>query len=427
MDLSWPPGFSVNAGIPSDEYLNLPYKMRLPTLDTMAERVASLQPGSFMFKTDLSRGYKQLRLDPGAWPLMGFSFQNKYCFDTSPPFGLRSAAGMMQRTTEAVAYVVGKEGIKVFPYIDDMGGAEQTLEKATFGYNKLKGTLNDLGLEEAQEKASPPSTSMVWLGVHFDTVKQIMRLPEEKVKEVLDEVHMWQYKNTASRVQLQSLLGKLNFVCKTCKPARIFMNRILNLVRATYPEKQVQLDLEFKQDLAFFRTFLPQYNGIHVVKKVMANERLSLEVDACLEGCGGLCDCEMYGRLFPKEVVRAGHHISRLEMLNVVIACKLWSSRWAGKYVVIKCDNEATCSVLQTGRARDQFMQRCAREIWLLMSTGDFEINAVHVPGKNMNRADALSRRHTGENYKKIVRDLKRQGMKEIGVYDKMFELCALI
>ena len=136
MDLSWPPGFSVKAGIPYDEYLNLPYKMRLPTIDTMAECVASLQPGSFMFKTDLSRGYKELRLDPGAWPLMGFSFQNKYYFDTSPPFGLRSAAGMMQRTTEAVAYVVGKEGIKVFPYIDDMGGVEQTLEKTTFGYNK---------------------------------------------------------------------------------------------------------------------------------------------------------------------------------------------------------------------------------------------------------------------------------------------------
>ena len=94
---------------------------------------------------------------------------------------------------------------------------------------------------------------------------------------------------------------------------------------------------------------------------------------------------------------------------------------------MIKCDNEPTCSVLQTGCARDQFMQRCAREIWLLMSTGDFEINAVHVAGKNMNRADALSCRHTGENYTKIVSDLKQQGMKEIGVYDKMFEVCALI
>ena len=75
------------------------------------------------------------------------------------------------------------------------------------------------------------------------------------------------------------------------------MNRILNLVRATYPEKQVQLDVEFKQDLAFFSTFLPQYNGT----KVMANEELSLEVDACLEGCGGLCDgeCDGVWQAFP--------------------------------------------------------------------------------------------------------------------------------
>ena len=46
----------------------------------------------------------------------------KLYIDTSPLFGLRSAASMMQRTSEGVAYIVGKDGLAIFPYIDDLWG-----------------------------------------------------------------------------------------------------------------------------------------------------------------------------------------------------------------------------------------------------------------------------------------------------------------
>lgn len=41
MDLSWPHGLSVNSGIPSDTYLGQPYKLRLPTVDHLAELIVA--------------------------------------------------------------------------------------------------------------------------------------------------------------------------------------------------------------------------------------------------------------------------------------------------------------------------------------------------------------------------------------------------
>ena len=54
-DLSFPPGISVNDGIPRDEYLSEPYKLRLPGFD---------RPGCLVFKTDLRCAYRQIHIDP---------------------------------------------------------------------------------------------------------------------------------------------------------------------------------------------------------------------------------------------------------------------------------------------------------------------------------------------------------------------------
>ena len=44
-DLSFPPGFSVNDGIPRDEYLCEPYKLRLPGVDRLVEFINRIGAG----------------------------------------------------------------------------------------------------------------------------------------------------------------------------------------------------------------------------------------------------------------------------------------------------------------------------------------------------------------------------------------------
>ena len=59
--------------------------------------------------------------------------------------------------------------------------------------------------------------------------------------------------------------------------------------------------------------------------------------------------------------------IVHLEILNIVVALKVWDSLWKDHIIEVKCDNMAVVEVLNTGRARDLMLATSARNIWLLI------------------------------------------------------------
>ena len=124
VDLSFPVGSSVNDGIPKDTYLDKPFTLRLPGIDALVDIIRALGAGCWLFKKDLSRAYRQLRIDPRDYHLLGLLHHNNLYFDVAPPFGLRSAAMMCQRTTSAVTYMFQSMGYHCTNYIDDCGGAD---------------------------------------------------------------------------------------------------------------------------------------------------------------------------------------------------------------------------------------------------------------------------------------------------------------
>lgn len=119
-----------------------------------------------------------------------------------------------------------------------------------------------------------------------------------------------------------------------------------------------------------------------------------LEADSCLSGCGAICAGQYYHRQFPDFIIQQGCHISQLELLNLVIAMKVWAGRWHNQAVVLFCDNSAAVTVLSTGRSKDSFLLACAREIWWHAAKHDLLLQPRHRPGASMHVADALSRLH---------------------------------
>ena len=85
-------------------------------------------------------------------------------------------------------------------------------------------------------------------------------------------------------------------------------------------------------------------------------------------------------------------HITQLEMLNVVVALKVWANIWANKRIKISCDNLAVVEILKSGKTRDHFLATCARNIWLITAMFNIDIILIHVPGVNNQVADLLSR-----------------------------------
>ena len=63
VDLSFPHGNSINDSIPKDSYLGKPFSLRLPGIDALVDIITRKGPGCFLFKKDLSRAYRQLRIE----------------------------------------------------------------------------------------------------------------------------------------------------------------------------------------------------------------------------------------------------------------------------------------------------------------------------------------------------------------------------
>ena len=69
-----------------------------------------------------------------------------------------------------------------------------------------------------------------------------------------------------------------------------------------------------------------------------------IELDASLQGMVAICNNEVYAIQFPLGF--NGYNITHLEMLNILVALRLWGYRWQGQRIVIKCVNQAVVTIL---------------------------------------------------------------------------------
>ena len=163
------------------------------------------------------------------------------------------------------------------------------------------------------------------------------------------------------------------------------------------PDKGVvQLTTAFQQDIRWWQAFAPLYNGVSLVPMSdWSNPDAIVSCDACLKGCGGWFEGEFFHSPFPCFVV-VQLHINALELLTLVVALKLWGMAWKGYRIKLFCDNEASVTVLNTGRTRDPFLQACLREICFFAARFECELKAVHLPGTDNRIPDLLSRWELG-------------------------------
>ena len=104
-----------------------------------------------------------------------------------------------------------KIGIYILNYLDDLAFAE-TSDRARFAYNTLGAILEKCGIEEAKNKSCPPSAVMTFISIVFNTEKMTMGVTPGRLHEIQLLLQTLLGKETASLKEIQSLLGKLNFI-----------------------------------------------------------------------------------------------------------------------------------------------------------------------------------------------------------------------
>ena len=294
----------------------------------------------------------------------------------------------LEKVTDSIRYIMREHGFyNLFNYVDDLIYCDLP-SKIHEAYEFLLKLLPELGLDINKKKLVPPTTSMICLGILVDSQARTMSVPPEKLASIVTMCQQWTNKKSCTKRQLQSLLGSLLFISKCVRPARIFLNCMLAFLRGMGAQKITTLTSEFFRDLNWFCTFFRQFNGVvyYDPRPIQAE----LHLDACLTGMGGVFEKQCYALPVPR-----GFHqysIVHLEMLNIVVALKVWATQWSNKKLRIKCDNMAVVEVLTSGKTKDNILATCARNVWLLSAIFNISIHIEHIPGKQNVIADLLSR-----------------------------------
>ena len=144
------------------------------------------------------------------------------------------------------------------------------------------------------DKLTPPTKRLTCLGIEVDIEANGLRIAHDKLHEIHQECLQVLQKMDLSKRQYKSLLGKLLYIQKCVKLSHIFVNRILSIFRSHSTAKRIHLTGEFYQDLDWFITFLPYFNGVTYISKKPIDDAQSLHLDAGLTGMGAVWRDRMF-------------------------------------------------------------------------------------------------------------------------------------
>lgn len=394
LDLSHPEGASVNDGI-SAESCSLKYLK----IEEIAQALLQSGPGTAMAKIDIQSAYRIIPVAPAERYLLGMSWKGAIYVDTVLPFGLRSAPIIFNSVADALLWILRFHGIRtIFHYLDDFFtlGAPNSNECEKH-MRIMKSLCELLGIPLSPEKCLGPLLILIYLGFEFDTVRMEIRLPVEKLNRIQRLVNEWSASESCTVKELESLIGELQHVSTVVRPGRSFLRRMIAVLSAARKRSRfcpVRLNKEFRADLAWWNTFLIEWNGVALMRMLgLEKPQVLLTTDASGNwGCGGYTLPGKHWFFWQWDDRIRSESIAVKELFPILMAAAMYGRHWSGSNILCRCDNQAVVTVLQSRYAKDHRMMHLLRLLFFFEARYHFHTTAQHIPGMHNTLADSISR-----------------------------------
>lgn len=394
--LSFPEGSSINHYIPQ-QFCTVQYQ----SIDTAISIIQRLGKGTLLAKTDLENAYKQIPIHPDDFELLGFMIDKKYYFDKTLPFGLSYSCNLFEKFSTALQWILEtKFSVQHCVHLLDdflFLGPPQS----SSCYSSLMAfyiLAKDIGLPINASKTVYPSTTLTFLGLELDTVLFEIRLPQDKLIRLKQQLAKLQNRRSVTLLELQSLIGLLNFACNVVPPGRTFLRRLTNLtIGLSKPYHHTRLNLEARADLKAWQIFLDNFNGkaLFVSNITYTPSSLHFFTDASNAGFGCVYRTKWFFGAFAPEWLE--YHISVREFLPIVLALEIWGSSLKNCTVILHSDNMAVVQVINKNTSKDSCLMKLMRRLMILSLSHNVHFIAEHIPGKSNKAADLLSRLQVDE------------------------------
>ena len=204
-------------------------------------------------KPDLSDIFRHILVHPADWDLLGSSWpieidsskNTPYFVDAYLQFGLPSLPSLFLKFAYSFANVMYSCGVfPVWHYLDDFWtwGPLAPDPVCSRNLQTMLHACSDPGFTTNPSKTIGPCTCLELLGIVIDSVAQEARISESHLQEIIDLLLTWHSRKSCTKRQLQSLIGKLNFICFVCCPGRTFLRRLIDLLdSAHHPSHHIRL------------------------------------------------------------------------------------------------------------------------------------------------------------------------------------------
>ncbi len=263
-NLSAPRGRSVNDGIP-DDFAATDYDR----FDSAVDMVRKVGRGAWMAKVDLKAAFKHILVRPDQWHLLGLHLdspegEREFFFDATLPFGLRSSPKLFNEFTKIIRWLARQIGIdNIFGYLDDFFIVDGTEDGCLEKKDLFKSYMSSLGWVFNEDKDKGPAQIMELLGIEIDAWEQTLRITEERMRSSIQMLEEWRGRKSATRREIASLVGKLQFLALACRPGRAFLRRAIESLRGVDTwDAKISLDSGILWDIHWWRMLLPQWNGV---------------------------------------------------------------------------------------------------------------------------------------------------------------------
>lgn len=396
-DCSRPAGSAVNDYAPAYE------KQRFQSIDDAKKLVTPL---CYMAKVDLKAAYRSVMISAHSQQVTGlkwtFDGRVQYLYDRKLPFGSKLAPSIFHRLSQAVARMMAKRGFSIVAYMDDFFLCESSYDRCQEAMLVLISLLRKLGFHISWPKVSGPCHTITFLGIEIDSCSMQLRLPEVKLSALRSELALFMQRKRATKRQLQSLAGKLNWAASVIYGGRVFLRNIINAVTLlAKTDHKAVLSGDLLRDILWWHTCMVYFNGVSII--VCDSNPQAVFTDACSEGGGGHWGEDWFYCNWSIDLpLVSSLHINEKEILAVTIAAERWAHLWENQRILIFSDNSATVCSINKGTSRNPFLMQCIRHMFWLSVVFNFRLTCRHIRGELNTRADLISRLHESGNFHRL-------------------------
>ena len=364
----------------------------------MANKVRqSILPNNWAFSLDLSDAYLHFPIHWQSRKYRRFCIKGQTFQFKALPCGLATSPFVFTRLMVTIATHLRRRSVVLFPYLDDWLVRNQIRTDILRDQKFTIKLISSLGLIINEKKSDLiPAQKFVFIGMEFLTHKNKVRVPWDRVQDILSLVLWFKKQEQVSARLFLSHLGKLSAAAQFVVLGRLHLRPLQMALFAQWKphvlplEHCILINMQIKSQLEWSSSRKRFVQGV-LLKPPLPS--YTLFTDASLSGWGAHLEPE--GLLFHGvwSLDQSALHINVLEMKAILLALKQCHQHVNNTTVMIAKDNSSVVAYLRKQGATHS--PSLCMEVWETLRWCDkrnINLLVCHMPSKSNILADRLSR-----------------------------------